>query len=225
MQIFPTSPLPLISVSSSRIRIPVKLTRKEHDDLQTGSQCVIDNYYQDHTETRHSGSHWIVSFVVFLSKAVWALYICITSLSIAVHGGPLGCFIMRTGMALTGIQEGGRELAFAGLPRSSASRFFAGRALAVSRGVATAATRWRRPERWWERRLKRQRWRGRRYCGTVSDIEWFDCWNAFRFSSALCSRAMCRLTVLLRVNVRWQNGHGTLIPWWRCRMWARRFVS
>lgn len=97
-------------------------------DLQTGSRCVIDNYYQDHTETRHSGSHWIVSFVVFLSKAVWALYICITSLSIAVHGGPLGCFIMRTGMALTGVQEGGRELAFAGLPRSSASRFFAGRA-------------------------------------------------------------------------------------------------
>lgn len=50
------------------------------------------------------------------------------------------------------------------------------------------------------------------YCGTVSDTEWFDCWNAFMFSSVLCSRAICRLTVLFRVNVREQNGHGTLMP-------------
>lgn len=52
---------------------------------------------------------------------------------------------------------------------------------------------------------------------------WF--WNAFKLSSALCSRAICRLTVLLRVKVREQNGHGTRIPWCRCRMWARKFVS
>jgi hypothetical protein len=52
---------------------------------------------------------------------------------------------------------------------------------------------------------------------------WF--WNAFRLSSALCSRAMCLLTVLLRVKVREQNGHGTRIPWCRCRMWARKLVS
>lgn len=43
--------------------------------------------------------------------------------------------------------------------------------------------------------------------------------------SVLCSRAMCRRTVLLRVNVRLQNGHGTRIPWWRWRMWARKLVS
>lgn len=33
-----------------------------------------------------------------------------------------------------------------------------------------------------------------------------------RPSSCLCSRAMCRRTVLLRVNVREQNGHGTRMP-------------
>lgn len=33
-----------------------------------------------------------------------------------------------------------------------------------------------------------------------------------RPSSCLCSRAMCRRTVLLRVKVREQNGHGTRMP-------------
>lgn len=99
----------------------------------------------------------------------------------------------------------------------------------VATGLSSMSSRrWQRQPRW-QRRRRRRRWRrwqrGRRYCGTVSDIEWFVCWKDFRFSSALCSRAMCRLTVLFRVNVREQNGHGTLIPWWRCRMWARRFVS
>lgn len=36
---------------------------------------------------------------------------------------------------------------------------------------------------------------------------------------------MWRRTVLLRVKVREQNGQGTRIPWCRCRMCARRFVS
>ena len=40
-----------------------------------------------------------------------------------------------------------------------------------------------------------------------------------------CSRAMCRLTVLLRVKLRWQKGQGTRIPWCRCRMCARKLVS
>lgn len=81
----------------------------------------------------------------------------------------------------------------------------------------------RRPR--WRRRGRQRR---RRLCywhrGTVS--EWLDCSNIFASSSSsLCSRAMCRLTVLFLVNVREQYGHGTLIPWWRCRTWARRFVS
>lgn len=60
---------------------------------------------------------------------------------------------------------------------------------------------------------------------------WVACWNDERSvcwkgpNSVLCSRAICLLTVLLRVNVREQNGHGTRIPWWRCLIWARRFVS
>ena len=41
----------------------------------------------------------------------------------------------------------------------------------------------------------------------------------------LCSLCMCRLTVLFLVKDRWQNGQGTLMPWWRWRMWALRFVS
>ena len=40
-----------------------------------------------------------------------------------------------------------------------------------------------------------------------------------------CSRATCLLTVLLRVNVRGQYGQDTRMPWCRCRIWARKFVS
>lgn len=60
-----------------------------------------------------------------------------------------------------------------------------------------------------------------------SQFAWFGCaaCNWLTDISCLCSRAMCRRTVLLRVNVRVQNGHGTRMPWWRCRMWARRLVS
>ena len=41
----------------------------------------------------------------------------------------------------------------------------------------------------------------------------------------LCSRATCLLTVLFLVNVLGQYGQLTLMPWWRCRMWALRLVS
>ena len=41
----------------------------------------------------------------------------------------------------------------------------------------------------------------------------------------LCSLWMCLLTVLFLVKDLWQKGQGTLMPWWRCRMWARRLVS
>lgn len=89
----------------------------------------------------------------------------------------------------------------------------------------TARARKPRPRRPRWRRRGRQRRRRLCYWGTVSETEWLDCWNVFESSSSLCSRAMCRLTVLFLVNVRVQNGHGTLIPWWRCRTWARKFVS
>lgn len=41
----------------------------------------------------------------------------------------------------------------------------------------------------------------------------------------MCSRAICLRTVLFLVKVREQNGHGTRMPWCRCLIWARKFVS
>lgn len=60
----------------------------------------------------------------------------------------------------------------------------------------------------------------------VSYCVWFAvCCIWLMAISCLCSRAICRLTVLFRVNVREQKGQGTRIPWWRCRIWARKLVS